>query len=55
MKENKSLKCRVRGCDRPYSLQKHKLCPAHLMRLRRNGTTGSGKLNEPKYKQKDEV
>lgn len=46
MKESKSLKCKVRGCDRPYYTKKNQLCPAHLMRLRRKGKTGDDKLRD---------
>lgn len=55
MIENKSLKCKVRGCKKPHCSEKHKLCPAHRLRLWRTGKIGSGKLRDYEFKQKDKV
>jgi hypothetical protein len=55
MKETKSIKCKVRGCDKPYCSKSTRLCPSHLMRLRRKGNTGSGKIRDYEFKQKDKV
>lgn len=44
MNKNNDLKCTVLRCNRPYCSTKYKLCPAHLMRLRRKGSVGHGKI-----------
>jgi hypothetical protein len=54
MKENKSLKCKVRGCENPYCSKSTRLCPSHLMRLRRTGKTGSGKIRDYGLNKKDD-
>ena len=53
MKENKSLKCKVRGCEKPYCSKSSRLCPSHLMRLRRTGKTGGGKIRDYGLNKKD--
>lgn len=55
MNENKSLKCKIRGCKKPYSSEKHKLCPAHRMRLFRKGEAGDGNLRDYEFKSKDKI
>lgn len=55
MKESKSLKCKVRGCKKPYSSEKHKLCPAHRMRLLRIGQIGDAKIRDYEFKSKDKI
>ncbi len=55
MKKSSSLKCKIRGCDRPYYTKKHQLCPAHLRRLIRKGDAGDGKLRDYEFKSKDKV
>lgn len=50
---SKSMKCKVRGCKKPYSSEKHKLCPSHRMRLHRKGDVGDGKLRYYEFKKKD--
>ena len=55
MKESKSIKCKIRGCRKPFSAQSHKLCHAHYKRLIRNGDTGDAKLRDYEFKSKDKV
>jgi len=53
MENSKSLKCKVRGCKKPFCSQKHKLCTAHRLRLHRTGKIGSGKIRDYGFKKKD--
>lgn len=55
MKEIKSIKCKIRGCNKPFAAQKHRLCHAHYKRLTRTGETGNGKLRDYEFKSKDKV
>jgi hypothetical protein len=55
MKKTYKLKCKLRGCDRPYYTKKHQLCPTHLRRLMRNGDAGDAKIRDYEFKSKDKL
>ena len=54
MSEIKSIKCKVRGCKKPYCSKIHRLCTAHRLRLYRTGKIGDGKIRDYEFKTKDD-